>query len=213
MKKKEQLFIKYLELALCLIIITSCNKEIPEPAREEAPQNNTGFGEKAEVETEHYIGELYGGGIVFYVDESKKHGLIVSLQYLSKAATFSNILNAEVGAQARNMTNGKNNTEAIVQQQGHLNSAARLCMDYKGGGYQDWYLPSLNELLKCQEQRLVVYPILLNTPGADPLSSGFEWSSSEVNAEATWGLSCSTMMGPLRILKYAEIKVRAVRAF
>ena len=122
-------------------------------------------------------------------------------------------MDVEIGPQAQNTTNGKENIEAIVQQEGHLNSAAKLCMDYEVDGYNDWYLPSLNELLKFRDQRLIIYPILIETPGADPLGSGFDWSSSEVNAETAWGLSCSMLYGPLRIYKTEDLKVRAIRAF
>ncbi len=41
---------------------------------------------------------------------------------------------------------GWSNTEAIIAQEGHTDSAAKLCRDYRGGGCDDWFLPSREEL-------------------------------------------------------------------
>lgn len=42
---------------------------------------------------------------------------------------------------------GMVNTLAILQQNGNASCAAKLCRDYNGGGYNDWFLPSMDELV------------------------------------------------------------------
>lgn len=65
---------------------------------------------------------------------------------------------------------GNSNTNIIVASQGDGNYAAKLCYDLELGGYNDWYLPSLNEL----------YILYLNRSGlGNNFVSNKYWSSSE----------------------------------
>lgn len=94
----------------------------------------------------HYIGELYGGGVVFWVDHTGEHGLIVSMVDLSSDFIWSNISDLFIGT--TNDWDGAGNTTAIIGQAGHTSSAAKLCDDYTNadygtGTYSDWYLPSI----------------------------------------------------------------------
>jgi hypothetical protein len=70
----------------------------------------------ARTSGEHYIGELYGGGIVVSVWKSAgvEHGLIASLADVSAAAAWSDITNASAGAISP--LNGQTNTSAILLQ-------------------------------------------------------------------------------------------------
>ncbi|MBI5540881.1 MAG: DUF1566 domain-containing protein [Bacteroidia bacterium] len=94
----------------------------------------------------HYVGELFGGGIVFWVDHSRQHGLIASLADLSAGMPWSNIINVSIGSTAESTWDGQSNTQAIISQAGHTNSGALLCTQYIFGGFSDWYLPSVFEL-------------------------------------------------------------------
>ena len=126
----------------------------------------------------HYIGELYGGGIVVAVWKvgAVEHGLIASLTDIAAAAAWSNITVTLIGAQSP--TDGQANTTAIITQTGHIASAALLCDGYISGGFSDWYLPAEWELNQCYNAALVVNSIL-------PPGDGFQfqdatyWSSSE----------------------------------
>jgi hypothetical protein len=98
----------------------------------------------------HYVGEMYGGGVVGWVDHTGKHGLILSAIDLNEAQIWSNITNV-VCPQAESDWDGLSNSEGIVAQEGHTTSAAKLCLDYTNadygtGIYWDWYLPSIREL-------------------------------------------------------------------
>lgn len=92
---------------------------------------------------EHYVGELWGGGIVFYVYKDTlgiQHGLIVSKKDLSE-----NTINSFTSFSNSNHWNGLSNS---------LNNPtiniSSLCLNYVStdfsGTYNDWYLPSIQEL-------------------------------------------------------------------
>ena len=152
--------------------------------------------------TTHYIGESYGGGIVFYVYENGQHGLIAatadqstSIQWFNGSFTNTNAIRDGIEATSYN-------TEHIIANQGAGNYAAMVCAKYNGGGYGDWYLPSKYELNLLYLQRAVV--------------GGFStigyWSSSEFVITNTWfqrfdnGIQDNTNKANFG-------RVRAVRAF
>ena len=96
----------------------------------------------------HYVGEEFGGGVVFHVyrDASgTERGLVVALTNQSEGAAWSNVTNQLAGA--RSLWNGLENSNLIVNQTGHSSSAAKLCLDYSYNGFDDWYLPSRSEFL------------------------------------------------------------------
>lgn len=41
---------------------------------------------------------------------------------------------------------GKRNTQGIIESCGEKGIAAKLCIDYRGGGKSDWFLPSIDQL-------------------------------------------------------------------
>jgi len=98
----------------------------------------------------HYLGESFGGGIVFYVYDNGKHGLILSPEDQStgiNASTFNSTNCCSTTNAFRDGVNaGMLNTERIILSQGSGNYAALLAANYKGGGFGDWYLPSIAEI-------------------------------------------------------------------
>jgi len=165
----------------------------------------------------HYVGELYGGGVVFWVDHTGSHGLIVSMVDLSAGMPWSNITSTLIGT--TNDWDGASNTSAITGQSGHTNSAAKLCEDYTNtdygtGVYSDWYLPSIAELNHLWNNFYEVQKALTNdgNAGTTPLSQNVYWSSSEYNNSLAWYFFFN--YGSTRNYnKDNAYYVRAVRAF
>jgi len=127
----------------------------------------------------HYIGESYGGGIVFYLYDNGRHGLIaatadqndgVSIRWYAGTYTSTMAFADGVGA-------GKANTAIIIANQGYGDGAtyaARICNEYSvtvgGVIYGDWYLPSKIELNLLYLQKTVVGGFANSSP---------YWSSTE----------------------------------
>ncbi|HPR32652.1 MAG TPA: hypothetical protein PLK12_11165, partial [Prolixibacteraceae bacterium] len=81
----------------------------------------------------HYIGEEYGGGVIFHLwkdSEGTEHGLVVSTTYQGIAQAWGNIGTIQIGAAAQSSWDGLSNSTAIVAQDGHTSSAAKLCLDW-----------------------------------------------------------------------------------
>ncbi len=169
----------------------------------------------------HYVGELFGGGIVYFVDKTGKHGLIASLDDLDggNGVAWSNVVSPASGAQ--NFYDGALNTMAIVNQPGHTNSAANLCKNYTSGGFSDWYLPSTIELRHMDEALLSIYNVLANDGDANtnPLHPEFMsptygkyWSSTEYANDGAWYYDFSYGKSEY-FFRPSTYRVRAIRSF
>jgi hypothetical protein len=134
-------------------------------------------------EKPHYIGESYGGGIIFWLDESGEHGLIASTADQSSGIRWHNGVEIDyiyIGAQANSIGGGFFNTKKIIKTQGYGDYAATLCYNYTGGGYDDWYLPSIYELYLMYEN--------LHLRGLGNFSNHY-WSSTELSSTNAWRLN------------------------
>jgi hypothetical protein len=132
----------------------------------------------------HYVGELFGGGIVVSVwkENGVEHGLIASLTDVSASAQWSSITGTLIGATAQSPIDGQANTNAIIAQ-GDVSGAAYLCDIYTSGGFSDWYLPAAWELNQCYNAAFVINTILGATNG---FQFDFYWSSTEYVSTNAW---------------------------
>jgi hypothetical protein len=130
----------------------------------------------------HYVGEFFGGGIIYSLwkdNTGAEHGLIVDLNYLSNSQIWSNIDNP-IGTSAQSNWDGLSNSNAIVAQAGHISSAAALCLNSVNGRQNDWYLPSIDELNLLWNNAFIVNKGLSTITGATQLSPKvYNWSSTE----------------------------------
>jgi len=146
-----------------------------------------------QVGTRYEIGMIYQGGIIFYVDESGKHGLIVASETQSDNVVWSKE-NIKIGGTTDKVGSGRNNTEIIVKKLGDGIYAAKLCYDLVLNGYDDWFLPSREELTLLYQNFFGIEVRCLETKksknwkdnyayslgyGDDFLSEYAYWSSSE----------------------------------
>lgn len=107
----------------------------------------------------YYIGEKIFGGLIFYIDETKKHGLVVDSVDLAKNIGFAytwRMRPLSPFVTSKDFGTGKQNTLQIINiDRSTLSTIAVLCTNYKGGGFADWYLPSYGELSKLYLQKKI----------------------------------------------------------
>jgi hypothetical protein len=173
----------------------------------QGPQgNNGGFV--------HYIGEFFGGGVVFHVWKDEfgvERGLIVDFNDLSPSI-WSNVNGSLIGNPAQSSWRGLENSNAIVSQFSHQTSAANLCLNSTNNGQNDWYLPSIDEFVSLWNNRYNVNRTLDLEGGTILSMSSFYWTSTEVSNDAAWRFIFTG--GDASISgKFLELSVRSIRAF
>ena len=158
------------------------------------------------------VGDFYQGGVVFWVDPSDNtHGLICAVEDQSSGIQWNNGINVTTNATGTVIGMGSANTDAIISIQGatETNYAAGLARAYNGGGYKDWFLPSIDELKQILLNREVINTTAYANSGSR-LTDQY-WSSKEGDisqALKMWGESRQNLPS-----KFFTGHVRAVRAF
>ncbi len=150
------------------------------------------------------VGDQYGGGIVFYIlqpgdsgfDAVNQHGLIAATEDINikgsvgkpgmyfwgvgkktterKADSYVQIFTT-----SQAIGQGAENTKKILAKcpaATHPTIAAAVASAYNGGGNNDWYLPSKDELNQLYLSKSVV----------GGFSTDSYWSSSELSSDLAW---------------------------
>lgn len=161
-------------------------------------------------EKTHYIGEYYGGGIVFYIYDDGRHGLVAAEEDIDPAIEWYNGVLRYTNTAGDGVGAGEMNTAMIVAQQTNdnpmSNFAAKACADYSvpylGVTYGDWYLPSKYELAL----------LFLNQDLVGGFSATNYWSSTEFSSISAWCQNFSSGV-VTNLNKSFPYSVRAIRAF
>jgi len=144
------------------------------------------YAEYSKSSNKHYVGESYGGGIVYYVYDNGQHGLIASLadQGTGYAITWNNNNGIKINATADGLGAGFKNTlimTAVHTAMGANYGPDIYCNDYSvtvgGVKYGDWYLPSKYELNLLYAQRSILGSFATIEP---------YWSSTEIDNNNVW---------------------------
>ncbi len=129
------------------------------------------------------IGDSFGGGKVAYIFQEgdpgfvlgEVHGLIAAIS--DQVAAWRNTSNQTTNAIGTALGTGMSNTNTIISIQNLPGGyAAKICRDYNGGGYTDWYLPSRDELNLLYQNKLSIGDFI----------GIFYWSSSEADNSNAW---------------------------
>ena len=158
----------------------------------------------------HYIGESYGGGIIFFVYDNGQHGLIAAVQDQDFGIGWYNGVLRYTNTVGDGVNAGAMNTTLIISLQTNDNPvgsfAAKKCADYSvtanGVTYGDWYLPSKYELAKLYSQKNVV----------GGFRDDYYWSSTELSSITAWSQNFSNG-DRFNLDKSLPYCVRAIRAF
>jgi hypothetical protein len=116
-----------------------------------------------------------------------------------------------VGETGTGIGTGASNTQKIVATFGdeephesETDYAAKMCVDYRGGGHADWFLPSKDELNLMYQN--------LKVKNLGGFSDYYYESSSEIDAGIAWGQYFSSGL-QLDLSRFIENSVRPERTF
>ena len=159
--------------------------------------------------TVHFVGENYGGGIVFYVYDYGQHGLVGSTADQSTGIRWA-ASNVFTRAESDGINGGQNNTAIIIGNQASVDGnqfAATMCNAYastvSGITYGGWYLPSKFELNLLYLQKTLV----------GGFASTDYWSSTEQGNGGANNQHFGTGVQTVSSKSLATIRVRAIREF
>jgi hypothetical protein len=151
------------------------------------------------------------GGKIAYILQSGdvgydpifQHGLVAALTDVATGlgAPWGCVGTLITGADGTAIGTGSQNTTDIVTDCPTAGIAARLCNDLVTGGYNDWYLPSKDELNK----------LYLNKACLSFVNTDY-WSSSEVDNNNAWRQNFGTGV-VTTVSKSGGAYVRAIRSF
>ncbi|MBI9102200.1 MAG: hypothetical protein JEY99_07285 [Spirochaetales bacterium] len=147
------------------------------------------------------------GGVIFFKDVNDDYEDFDYLEAapgdISTGIQWYNGTNFLVGGTFGEIGYGENNTATIVGRQGAGSYAAYICKYYDLSDYNDWFLPSYDELYLMYQKRYSIggfYEI------------GEYWSSSELNSDFARILGFSSGVG-MDSGKEFTCRVRPIRAF
>lgn len=180
----------------------------------------TAYGNEISFSTEVAVGDSYQGGIVAYILQigdpgwitGETHGLIAAPSDQGSEIPWQSIGSSYIltSANGIELGSGNANTSKIVSLQGEGIYAAKLCYDLVLNGFDDWYLPSKDELNALYTNRLAI-------GGFKTGAYDYYWSSTEYGANGAWW-QCFELDGPYMGVqnggnKLEKYNVRAIRSF
>jgi hypothetical protein len=174
----------------------------------------------------HYIGERYGGGIVAAVwreGEDEKVLIVAESDVLTDTPTgtsytptwaYENGVSTLIGSSAQSKYNGYLNTAAIVAQSitlGTTYSAAGGAAAYRGGDFEDWYLPAYYELNQVFNNLAIINKVIGSETfiTTSPYFTSTEYNNNSAYAFSGWGAAPTSTYTPWG--KKGPARVRPVR--
>lgn len=139
----------------------------------------------------------YQGGLIAYLDTTNGSGIVAAPGDQSSSAFWNNMMNAYVTTNANGSAigTGKTNTSAILGAQGApaqsfpstYNYAAYLSVVTTINGYNDWVLPSKDEMAVVLQNAMTEQDCKNSYANV----SGIYWTSTEASFYQAWFLYCA----------------------
>jgi hypothetical protein len=112
------------------------------------------------------IGQNYGGGKIFYIDNSGRHGLVAATSDQTiDGITWANSNNEFIGCNNTSLGFGQLNSNKIGKKEVGI-SAATVCLQLNLNGFNDWYLPTKDELNELFKKDLLSARFITSSIGA-----------------------------------------------
>ena len=174
--------------------------------------NGSSWAEVAATSKTYSIGDVVNGGVVFWLDSTDQHGLVVAFSDLVAewgcfGTDLPNVLNVPYNGgvptgSGAEIGDGFNNTNNIIKDC----STVPAALAARSLGAQ-WFLPSINEL-----NQMYINSATLEAVSGFSAFSNYYWSSTENDNYGAWlQYFTNGYQGPSN--KDSTCNVRAVRAF
>ncbi len=165
------------------------------------------------------IGDFNYGGVVFWIDPTdSSKGLVCAVTDQSSSIQWHNTIQPSIaGTTSETIQTGSTNTDSIIASLGN-SYAAGVARAYNGGGFNDWSLPSVDELKEMGINRAAINTTAAANSGTDLVaapanaSNGY-WSSSQQTANNSIYLVNLLSGGKNGGYATNNASVRAVRSF
>ena len=158
------------------------------------------------AKSKHKIGSMYKGGYVFKINIFG-HGLCAAPNDYAKAVQWGCYGTLINGADGEKIGTGQQNTKDIVSGCSMtVPYAAKVCDELVVDNYDDWYLPSIEELQLMQRE--------LYVQGFGNFKPGAYWSSTQNFSLGAWKVDFTSGEKSNNTNKQDKgVNVRAIRSF
>ena len=158
--------------------------------------------------SDHFVGEHYHGGVIFKI-LSPTTGLIAALEDTALDVFYESLSGGSpytTGANGIEIGTGRANSDLLLANPRAKDQAVKFCNDLLVGPYDDWYLPSEQEL----------YAMYVNRFAIGNFATKTYWSSTEVTGSSDWKKARCLTFSDGSILtrdKNNAYCVRAIRSY
>lgn len=172
------------------------------------------------TDTVYQVGDFAQGGIIFWVDETGRHGLVCTKEDQASMGWFAGSF-GNTYARGNGIYAGKENNTIIITAHIAIDKndedsyAARICNELavveNNVTYGDWYLPSIFELNLMYDNKTVINTVSAENNG-DAFVEDVYWSSTEDTTSRALIINFNNGQ-ELDVLKNVVNNVRAIRSF